>query len=65
MVNFCFSTGDAQGMNMIVKAADQGCRWLVEHTPALRYYVFSGQSSEKRGLSARKPQPGCTAVARV
>ncbi len=55
MVNFCFFTGDAQGMNMIVKAADQGCRWLVEHTPARRYHVFSGQSSEKRASAFLLP----------
>jgi hydroxymethylglutaryl-CoA reductase (NADPH) len=55
MVNFCFFTGDAQGMNMIVKAADQGCRWLVEHTAARRYHVFSGQSSEKRASAFLLP----------
>src|SRR5690349_8761767 len=27
MVHFCFSTGDAGGMNMIAKATDRACRW--------------------------------------
>ncbi len=48
IVNFCFHTGDAQGMNMIVKATDRACRWLVENTAASGYYVFSGYNSEKR-----------------
>lgn len=48
IVNFRFSTGDAHGMNMIVKAADRACRWIVEHTAARRYFVFSGYNSEKR-----------------
>jgi hydroxymethylglutaryl-CoA reductase (NADPH) len=48
IVNLRFSTGDAHGMNMIVKAADRVCRWLVEHTSARRYLIFSGYNSEKR-----------------
>ncbi len=48
IVNFCFSTGDAHGMNMIVKAADRACRWIVENTAAERYQIFSGYNSEKR-----------------
>lgn len=48
IVNFRFATGDAQGMNMVVKAADAACRWLREHLGAPRYYVFSGYNSEKR-----------------
>ena len=48
IVNLRFSTGDAHGMNMIVKAADRVCRWLVEHTPARRHLIFSGYNSEKR-----------------
>ena len=52
IVAFTFSTGDAHGMNMIVKAADRACRWIVEHSGALRYLVFSGAESEKRASGA-------------
>jgi len=48
IVNFCYFTGDAHGMNMIVKATDQACKWIMDHCDALHYYVFSGFSSEKR-----------------
>ena len=48
VVHFVYSTGDAHGMNMIVKATDQASRWLVENGHAPRYYVFSGAESEKR-----------------
>ena len=47
-VHFVFWTADAHGMNMIVKATDRACRWLVEQGRAGRYYVFSGAESEKR-----------------
>ncbi|MFL6263788.1 MAG: hydroxymethylglutaryl-CoA reductase [Thermoanaerobaculia bacterium] len=47
-VHFVYSTGDAHGMNMIVKATDRACRRLVERGQAGRYYVFSGAESEKR-----------------
>jgi hydroxymethylglutaryl-CoA reductase (NADPH) len=42
LVNLGFSTGDAQGMNMIVKATDAVCRWVE------RNFLFSGLCSEKR-----------------
>jgi len=48
IVNFCYFTGDAHGMNMIVKATDHACKWIMDHYDALRFYVFSGFSSEKR-----------------
>ncbi|HKG79791.1 MAG TPA: hydroxymethylglutaryl-CoA reductase [Pyrinomonadaceae bacterium] len=48
IVDFCYFTGDAQGMNMIVKATEQACKWILDHCNALRFYVFSGFSSEKR-----------------
>jgi hydroxymethylglutaryl-CoA reductase (NADPH) len=48
IVNFCYSTADAQGMNMIVKATEQACRWIIAHSRAKSFYVFSGYSSEKR-----------------
>jgi hydroxymethylglutaryl-CoA reductase (NADPH) len=49
IVNFCYDTADAHGMNMIVKATDQACRWILNHTQARNFYLFSGLSSEKRG----------------
>ncbi len=52
IVNFCFSTGDAHGMNMIVKATDRACRWIVDNTAADRYQIFSGYNSEKRASGA-------------
>lgn len=48
IVNFCYFTGDAQGMNMIVKATEHACKWIIDHSDAVRFYVFSGFSSEKR-----------------
>jgi len=48
IVNFRYSTGDAQGMNMIVRATDAVCRWAVAQWPGAEYFVFSGMSSEKR-----------------
>ena len=48
IVNFCYFTGDAQGMNMIVKATEQACKWIMGQCDALHFYVFSGFSSEKR-----------------
>src|SRR5258708_5803792 len=49
MVNFCYSTGDAHGMNMIVKATEQACQWILRHTQAQDFYLFSGLASEKHG----------------
>jgi hydroxymethylglutaryl-CoA reductase (NADPH) len=48
IVNFCYHTADAQGMNMIVKATEAACRWILARSRARRFYVFSGYSSEKR-----------------
>lgn len=48
IVDFRFYTADAQGMNMIVRAADAACRWILEHTRARRFLTFSGFDSEKR-----------------
>ena len=48
IANFAYDTGDAQGMNMIVKATDHACRWIVEEFPGSTYFVFSGMCSEKR-----------------
>ncbi len=48
IVDFGFSTGDAQGMNMIVKAAEAACEWILEHVGAKSFQIFSGYNSEKR-----------------
>jgi hydroxymethylglutaryl-CoA reductase (NADPH) len=48
IVNFGFRTGDAQGMNMIVKATDSVCRWIQTQYPGASYFLFSGMCSEKR-----------------
>ncbi|MEP7011595.1 MAG: hydroxymethylglutaryl-CoA reductase [Acidobacteriota bacterium] len=52
MVHFCYSTGDAGGMNMIARATDRACRWLVEHSAALRFYLFAALDSEKHASSS-------------
>jgi hydroxymethylglutaryl-CoA reductase (NADPH) len=52
IVTFTFSTGDAHGMNMVVKAADRACRWLAANTEAESYLLFSGAESEKRASGA-------------
>ncbi len=48
LVNLGFSTGDAQGMNMIVKATDAVCRWVEHNYEGSSYFLFSGLCSEKR-----------------
>lgn len=52
IVAFCYTTGDAQGMNMIVKATERACDWLVAGGHAPAYHLFSGLSSEKRASAA-------------
>jgi hydroxymethylglutaryl-CoA reductase (NADPH) len=52
IVDFHYSTGDAQGMNLAVKATEAACRFLVAHTGARRYSIFSGYDSEKRASGA-------------
>lgn len=71
-VHFVFWTADASGMNMIVKAADHACRWLVEQGHAGRYFIFSGAESEKRasgslfaGGKGRKVMAGVRLPARL
>ncbi|MEZ5400199.1 MAG: hydroxymethylglutaryl-CoA reductase [Bryobacteraceae bacterium] len=49
IVNFGFTTGDAHGMNMIVKATDAVCRWIESnYAPGCTHFLFSGMCSEKR-----------------
>lgn len=49
IVNFCYFTADAHGMNMIVKATERACHWILLHVGGTDFYLFSGHSSEKRG----------------
>ena len=55
IVNFCYSTGDAHGMNMIVKATERACQWITSHSLASRFYLFSGFSSEKHASGSILP----------
>ncbi len=48
IVRFHYHTGDAHGMNMIVKATDRACRWIVQNLGPAGYHIFSGFESEKR-----------------
>ena len=48
MLEMRFRTGDAQGMNMIVKAADAAARVFAGATGTERWWIFSGHGSEKR-----------------
>jgi hydroxymethylglutaryl-CoA reductase (NADPH) len=48
IVNFGFRTGDAQGMNMIVRATDAVCHWIQDHYEGTKYFLFSGLCGEKR-----------------
>lgn len=47
VVDFAYSTGDAHGMNMLTRATDAACRWIVEATGASGFHLFSGAESEK------------------
>jgi hydroxymethylglutaryl-CoA reductase (NADPH) len=48
MLNLGYATGDAQGMNMIVRATDAVCRWIQANYPVTSYFLFSGMCSEKK-----------------
>jgi len=72
IVDLQFHTADAQGMNMIVKAADAACRFILEELGGERYLVFSGYNSEKRasgsllrGGKGKKVTAGCTLPAQL
>ncbi len=47
IVNLGFRTGDAQGMNMIVRATDAICRWIQKNYSGVTYFLFSGMCGEK------------------
>ncbi|HUO87375.1 MAG TPA: 3-hydroxy-3-methylglutaryl-CoA reductase, partial [Thermoanaerobaculia bacterium] len=68
IVTFTWSTGDAGGMNMIVRASDAACAVLAERTAAVDRLAFSGMSSEKRaggGLFAGGKGKRAVAAARL
>ena len=52
IVEFRFSTADAHGMNMIARATDRACRWLIEHTAARSFTLMSGAEGEKRAAGS-------------
>ncbi len=52
IVSFYYSTADAQGMNMIVKATERACRWLAAEAGVSSCYVFSGYNGEKRAAGS-------------
>ena len=52
IVDFCYFTGDAHGMNMIVKATERACQWIMLNSGATDFCLFSGHSSEKRASGA-------------
>lgn len=52
MLTFHYFTADAHGMNMIVKATECACQWIMNHSRARNFYIFSGLSSEKHGSGA-------------
>jgi hydroxymethylglutaryl-CoA reductase (NADPH) len=52
IADFCYFTADAHGMNMIVKATEQACQWIMRNSGAVDYCLFSGHSSEKRASGA-------------
>ena len=43
-----FSTGDAHGMNMVVKATERACRFLAARPGVRGYRLLTGHDSEKR-----------------
>ncbi len=72
IVHFCYYTADAQGMNMIVKATERACQWIMRYSRARRFYIFSGLSSEKRasgvlfsGGKGKKVTAGALVPARI
>jgi hydroxymethylglutaryl-CoA reductase (NADPH) len=58
LATFCYQTGDAHGMNMIVKATDAACQVVLaadreREPPAIeRFLILSGACGEKRPAGA-------------
>ena len=53
IVHFGYWTADAHGMNMIVKATDRACRWLVEQGAGAAATTSSAAPSPRSGRAAR------------
>lgn len=51
VLDFQYDTANAHGMNMISKATEAACEWLIGQFDVQRYYVLTGGSSEKRASS--------------
>jgi hydroxymethylglutaryl-CoA reductase (NADPH) len=52
IVALTFSTGDAHGMNMVVKATERICGLLAERSGVQGYRLLTGHDSEKRASGA-------------
>ena len=52
VVDFDYHTADAHGMNMIAKATEAACEWIVRQFEVEHCYVLSGGSSEKRASAS-------------
>ena len=52
ILTFRWSTGDAGGMNMIVRGSEHACRRLVARGEVPDFLTFSGMSAEKRPAGA-------------
>lgn len=72
IVDLGFHTADAQGMNMIVKAAEAVCRFVMREIGGEHYKIFSGYNGEKRaagsllrGGKGKKVTAGCVVPAQV
>jgi len=48
LLKFCYTTGDAMGLNMIVIATDKACRFIASKTSTQDYYLRSNLSSDKK-----------------
>src|SRR5438067_2106499 len=48
ILNFCYFTADAHGMNLMAKATERACKWIMQNSRAQHFYAVSGFCSEKR-----------------
>jgi len=48
VVKFCYSTGDAMGLNMINIATEEACKWIVPAVRPEEFYLRSNFSSVKK-----------------
>lgn len=48
ILNFCFSTGDAMGLNMVNIAVDQACKYIIKNAKVEKYYLRCNFSSDKK-----------------